>query len=171
MTKNGHEGRHLTGNLRRTAVMFLATGCFVGRIPVAPGTFGSLLALLPCFFLAGLPLAAASGIILAFIGLAVAVAHAAEKMLKAQDPGCIVIDEVAGMMVTLAGLPFNAVTAAAGFIVFRILDILKPFPIRSAERHFSGGFGVVLDDVVAGIVGNLILRIMWRLFGSAVTTL
>ncbi len=150
--------------------MFLATGCFVGRIPVAPGTFGSLLALLPCFWLAGLPMPAASGIILAFIGLAVAVAHAAEKLLKAKDPGCIVIDEVAGMMVTLAGVPFNGVTAVAGFIVFRLLDILKPFPIRSAERHFSGGFGVVLDDVVAGIMGNLMLKIMWALFGSTVTS-
>jgi phosphatidylglycerophosphatase A len=113
-----------------------------------------------------LPLAAALGIILVFIGLAAWVATGAEEILKAQDPGCIVIDEVAGMMVTLAGLPFDVLTVVAGFIVFRILDIIKPFPIRTAERHFSGGTGVVLDDVIAGIMGNVLLRAMWTLFGA-----
>ena len=152
-------------NWRQAAVMFLATGCYVGRIPVAPGTFGSLLALIPCFFLSCLPLAVTLAIILFFIGLAAWVATGAEQILKAQDPGCIVIDEVAGMMVTLAGLPFDVLTVVSGFIVFRILDIIKPFPIRTAERHFSGGAGVVLDDVIAGIVGNVLLRAIWTLFG------
>jgi phosphatidylglycerophosphatase A len=155
-------------NWRQAAVMFLATGCYVGRIPVAPGTFGSLLALIPCFFLSGLPLAVTFGIILVFIGLAVWVATGAEEILKAQDPGCIVIDEVAGMMVTLAGLPFDVLTVLSGFIVFRILDIVKPFPIRTVERHFSGGTGVVLDDVIAGTMGNVLLRVMWTLFGQDV---
>lgn len=150
------------------AVMFLATGGYVGRIPVAPGTFGSLLALIPCFLLSDLPLAETFGIILAFIGLAVWVANAAEELLKAQDPGCIVIDEMAGMMVTLAGLPFDGLTVVSGFIVFRILDIIKPFPIRTAERYFSGGTGVVLDDVIAGIMGNVLLRIIWMLFDPGI---
>ncbi|MGB7920266.1 MAG: phosphatidylglycerophosphatase A, partial [Desulfobacterales bacterium] len=101
-------------NWRQAAVMFLATGCYVGRIPVAPGTFGSLLAILPCYLLSGLPLAVTFGILSIFIGLAVWVADAAEKALKAQDPGCIVIDEVAGMMMTLAGLPFDVLTVVAG---------------------------------------------------------
>jgi phosphatidylglycerophosphatase A len=145
--------------------MFLATGCYVGRIPIAPGTFGSLLAILPCFLLSDLPLVVTVGIIFVFICFAVWVAKAAEEILKAQDPGCIVIDEMAGMMVTLAGLPFDVLTVVSGFFVFRILDIIKPFPIRTAERHFSGGTGVVLDDVIAGIVGNVLLRAMWTLFG------
>ncbi len=145
--------------------MFLATGCYVGRIPVAPGTFGSLLALIPCFFLSGLPLAVNYGIILLFIGLAVWVATDAEEILKAQDPGCIVIDEVAGMMMTLAGLPFDVLTVVSGFIIFRILDIIKPFPIRTAERHISGGAGVVLDDVIAGVMANVLLRAVWAYFG------
>jgi phosphatidylglycerophosphatase A len=148
--------------------MFLATGCYVGRIPIAPGTFGSLLALIPCFFLTGLPLVVTFGIILIFIGLAVWAANTAEEILKAQDPGCIVIDEMAGMLVTLAGLPFDVLTVMSGFIVFRILDIVKPFPIRTAERHFSGGTGVVLDDVIAGIMGNVLLRAIWTLFGPTV---
>jgi phosphatidylglycerophosphatase A len=165
LTKKDHKDRHEMRNWRQAAVMFLATGCYVGRIPVAPGTFGSLLALIPCFFLSGLPLTVTFGIILVFIGLAVWVATGAEEILKAQDPGCIVIDEVAGMMVTLAGLPFDVLTVVSGFIVFRILDIIKPFPIRTAERHFSGGTGVVLDDVIAGIMANVLLRAMWTLFG------
>ena len=163
----GHKDRHGIGmrNWRQAAVMFLATGCYVGRIPVAPGTFGSLLAIIPCFLLSGLPLAVTFGIIIIFIGLAVWVADAAEKILKAQDPGCIVIDEVAGMMMTLAGLPFDVLTVVSGFIVFRILDIIKPFPIRTAERHFSGGTGVVLDDVIAGLMANVLLRVICSLFG------
>ena len=167
LTKMGHKDRHGIGmrNRRQAAVMFLATGCYVGRIPVAPGTFGSLLAILPCFLLSGLPLAVTFGIVLVFIGLAIWVAKVAERILKAQDPGCIVIDEIAGMMVTLAGLPFDVLTVLSGFIVFRILDIIKPFPIRTAERHFSGGTGVVLDDVIAGVMANVLLRIIWTLFG------
>jgi phosphatidylglycerophosphatase A len=145
--------------------MFLATGCYVGRIPLAPGTFGSLLALIPCFFLSGLPLAVNYGLILLFIGLAVWVATGAEEILKAQDPGCIVIDEVAGMMMTLAGLPFDVLTVVSGFIIFRILDIIKPFPIRTAERHITGGAGVVLDDVIAGVMANVLLRAIWAYFG------
>ena len=163
----GHKDRHGIGmrNRRQAAVMFLATACYVGRIPVAPGTFGSLLAILPCYLMSDLPFTVTFGIILVFIGLAVWVAKAAEEILRVQDPGCIVIDEVAGMMVTLAGLPFDVLTVVSGFIVFRILDIIKPFPIRTAERHFSGGAGVVLDDVIAGVMANVLLRIIWTLFG------
>jgi phosphatidylglycerophosphatase A len=95
-----------------------------------------------------------------FIGFAVWIAHAAEKTLKKKDPGCIVIDEVSGMVVTLIGLPFNLTTAVIGFIIFRILDILKPFPIRTLDKRLAGGIGIVADDVVAGIFANIFLRIL-----------
>lgn len=147
-------------NWRQRTVLIVATGGGVGKIPFAPGTAGSLLALLPCLLLSGLSPAIAGALILAFTGCAVGVAHAAENILNKRDPGCIVIDEMAGMMVTLAGLPFNILTAVAGFIVFRTLDIIKPFPIRSVERRLGGGTGVVMDDVIAGIMGNLFLRIL-----------
>jgi phosphatidylglycerophosphatase A len=81
-------------------------------------------------------------------------------MLKKKDPGCIVIDEIAGIMVTFIGLPFNITTAVPGFLIFRLFDILKPFPIRYIERKLSGGAGVVLDDVAAGIYSNLSLRVV-----------
>ncbi len=100
---------------------------------------------------------------LLFILFAVYIADAAEKLLKRSDPGCIVIDEMAGMMVTLIGLPFNPITVVIGFIIFRILDILKPFPIRNLDRGIPGGMGVVADDVAAGIIANLLLRIYFQI--------
>jgi len=71
-----------------------------------------------------------------------------------------VIDEIAGMAVTLVGLPFNLTTVLIGFIIFRILDISKPFPIRALDQRLSGGVGIVIDDVVAGIFANLLLRLI-----------
>ena len=146
--------------LREDAVMFLATGFYIGNIPFAPGTFGSLIGLPLCFALAGISLAPAVLCTLLFISFAVYIADAAEKLLKRSDPGCIVIDEIAGMMVTFTGLPFDPTTIVFGFILFRILDILKPFPIRKLDRRIPGGLGVVADDVAAGIIANLLLRII-----------
>jgi phosphatidylglycerophosphatase A len=107
--------------------------------------------------------------ILVFILVAIGIASAAEKILKQKDPGQIVIDEIAGLMVTFAGLPFNLKTALAGFIIFRVFDILKPFPIRILERRVGGGTGVVLDDVLAGVYGNLILRLVIYVSGINVS--
>ena len=151
-------------NLREKAVVFLATGFYIGNIPFAPGTFGSLLGLPLGFILAGLKLTPALAVVALLILFAIWIAHAAEKVLKKADPGCIVIDEVAGMVVTLVGLPFNLTTAVSGFIAFRILDILKPFPIRILDQRISGGWGVVADDVAAGIFANLLLRIVVYFF-------
>ena len=152
-------------NFHRSAVMFLATGCNIGKLPYAPGTFGSLLALFPCYLLALLPSWAEIAAIFAFVCIAILVADKAEKLLAQKDPGSIVIDEIAGMMVTLAVLPFNSLTAVSGFIIFRILDIAKPFPIRAIEKRLKGGVGIVVDDLVAGIMGNMILRIIFSLSG------
>jgi phosphatidylglycerophosphatase A len=144
---------------RERAVLFLATGFFIGTVPFAPGTFGSLIGLPVCFLLSRLNFLQYAVGLLVFIFFAIAIASAAEKILKRKDPGQIVIDEIAGLMVTLAGLPFNLKTALAGFIIFRVFDILKPFPIRMLERRVGGGSGVVLDDVLAGVYGNLIIRL------------
>lgn len=147
-------------NFGEKAVMFLATGFYVGNIPLAPGTFGSLIGLPLCFLLAGIQLPPAMITAVLFIGFAVWVSNAAEKILKKKDPGCIVIDEVCGMVVTLIGLPFNLTTAVIGFVIFRILDILKPFPIRTLDKRLSGGIGIVADDVAAGIFANILTRIL-----------
>jgi phosphatidylglycerophosphatase A len=150
---------------RERAVLFVATGFFIGTVPFAPGTFGSLIGLPVCFLLSRLNLLQSVIYILAFILFAIGIASAAEKILKQKDPGQIVIDEIAGLMVTFAGLPFNLKTALAGFIIFRVFDILKPFPIRLLERSVRGGSGVVLDDVLAGVYGNLIIRLVIYISG------
>ena len=145
---------------RDAAVLFLATGFYIGNIPFAPGTFGSILGLALCFFVAGLKLPLALACVVLFIAMAVRIAAEAEKLLKKKDPGCIVIDEIAGMAVALFGLPFNLTTVLIGFIIFRFLDISKPFPIRALDKQVSGGLGIVIDDVVAGIFTNLLLRLI-----------
>ena len=145
-------------SFRDKAVVWLATGSYTGNIPWAPGTFGTLPGLLLCFFLARLPFPASILFIIALIGLAIRIAGEAEKMLGQKDPGCIVIDEIAGMAVTLAAIPFTLQTAVAGFVLFRFFDIIKPPPIRTIDKKVHGGVGIVLDDVLAGIFANLILR-------------
>ncbi|UCD78704.1 MAG: phosphatidylglycerophosphatase A [Desulfobacterales bacterium] len=147
-------------NWREEVVVFLATGFYIGNIPYAPGTLGSLVGLPICFILAGLKLPQATAGALLLIFFAIWIANSAERVLDRTDPGCIVIDEVAGMVVTLIGLPFNLTTAVFGFFCFRILDILKPFPIRLMDKKLSGGLGVVADDVAAGILANLLIRVI-----------
>ena len=147
-------------NFAAKTAVFLATGFYVGRIPLAPGTFGSLLGLPICFLMAGIEMPAAIVVVLLLIAVASWIAGAAARTLGQADPGCIVIDEIAGIVITLMGLPFNPTTAVVGFILFRILDILKPFPIRVLDKRLPGGLGIVADDVVAGIFSNAILRIL-----------
>ncbi len=146
--------------IRDEAIVFLATGFYIGNIPLAPGTFGTILGLPLCFLLGLLKLPIALVCTLLFILIAIWISHIAEKRLEKKDPGCIVIDEIAGMVVALIGLPLNLTTGLIGFIIFRILDISKPFPIRALEKHLPGGVGVVMDDVIAGLMANLILRVI-----------
>jgi phosphatidylglycerophosphatase A len=150
-------------NFKQKSVMFLATGCYIGNISFAPGTFGSVLGLPLCFFLSTIDFSIAVLLILIFVLCAIWVANEAEKILKTKDPGCIVIDEIAGIILTLFGLPFNMTSVIAGFLVFRALDIWKPYPIRYFEKRLSGGLGIVMDDVVAGLLSNLILRGILRI--------
>jgi phosphatidylglycerophosphatase A len=116
--------------LKEKSVMFVATGCHVGNTPFAPGTFGTLIGLPICFILSVIDVKIAILYIGVFIVVAIFIAHEAEKILNKTDPGSVVIDEIAGIMVALAGLPFNAVIVVAGVIIFRLLDIFKPFPIK-----------------------------------------
>lgn len=150
-------------NLREKGVLFLSSGGYIGNIPFAPGTFGSLLGLPLCFLLSKINLWVSVLFIVLFAALAVWICNKAQKLIQEKDPGCIVIDEISGMMLSLAGIPFNLISAAAGFVIFRLLDIFKPFPIRAIEKKISGGMGIVLDDIAAGIISNIILRIAFFL--------
>ena len=152
-------------SLAEKSLLFLATGCKAGTIPFMPGTMGSVVGLPLCYLRSRVSPWAALGLSALLIALAVWMAHGAEKILKREDPdrndpGCIVIDEIAGISIALLGLPFKPLPVALGFVLFRGLDILKPFPIRWLERSLPGGIGIVADDVAAGVAANLVLRVV-----------
>ena len=143
-------------------IMMAATGGYVGYLPVVPGTFGTAVGLLPVYALSQVDGRFIGLVLLLFITLlSIWIAGRAEEKIGSTDPGCIVIDEIAGIMVALWGLPFEWLPVAAGFLIFRALDMIKPFPIRQIEKKLSGGVGIVVDDVVAGVVANIILRIIF----------
>jgi phosphatidylglycerophosphatase A len=145
--------------LKPKAVMFLATGAHVGRIPFASGTFGSLVGLPIVYLISKTDWVVALILTILLVLFSVRVAHLAERQLKAKDPGCIVIDEIAGMCVTMLAIPLTLTTGVAGFFLFRLFDIIKPPPARLMESRLQGGWGVVMDDVAAGIMANIVLRI------------
>ena len=149
--------------LRKKTILFLSSGCLLGNMPFAPGSFGTLAGLPICWLLSRVDLSISFPLIALSIPFAIWVAGEAEQILGEKDPGAIVIDEIVGMLVALAGLPFNATTAGLGFVLFRVLDISKPFPIGFLERRFKGGTGIVLDDIAAGIIANITLRIILQL--------
>ena len=151
--------------IRDRLVLFLATGFFSGYLPVAPGTFGTLIGLPICYLFSGFQTGLFVFCAVLFIIFSVALASAAEKILNEKDPAQIVIDEIAGILVTFAVLPFNLQTAVLGFIIFRVFDILKPVPIGWLDTRVSGGSGIVVDDVVAGIYANLVLRFITLVSG------
>jgi len=148
-------------NFKKETVIFVSTGFYLGKIPFAPGTFGSIPGLYLAYLASFSSLFYGTMMILLFTAGAVFISHAAEKLFQSKDPKQIVIDEVAGMGVALLGLPFNLKTAVAGFILFRFFDILKPFPIKIVERKLPGGLGIVMDDVLAGVFANIILRFIF----------
>jgi len=149
--------------LRKKIILFLSSGCLLGNMPFAPGSFGTLAGLPICWLLSSVDSSISFILIALAIPFAIWVAGEAEQILEKKDPGAIVIDEIVGMVLTLAGLPFNATTAGLGFVLFRVLDITKPFPIGFLERRFKGGTGIVLDDVAAGVIANITLRIILQL--------
>ncbi len=94
------------------------------------------------------------------MGLAVWVSGEAERLFNKKDSSQIVIDEMAGMSVTLFIVPWTVTSVVVGFLLFRIMDIVKPFPIRRLESELSGGWGVVGDDLLAGIYAQVVLRVV-----------
>jgi phosphatidylglycerophosphatase A len=136
----------------------VATGLGSGYSPFAPGTAGSLVGVLLFLPLAGLPWPAqlSATVAVALVG-ALAAGRLAQRV-GLKDPGLVVVDEVAGQWVTFLALPFTPAVALGGFLLFRVMDVLKPWPARDLER-LPGGFGIVADDLAAGIYAQLALRV------------
>ena len=144
-------------------IIVFATGLYSGFIPRAPGTWGSALALVPWYFCRNLGLINYLLLLLILFVFGFFAAGSAEKILDRPDPGCIVIDEILGIFVTLTLAPNHPAAWLIGFVLFRIFDILKPFPISWIDNHVHGGIGIMIDDVVAGIYALLCLQLFWHL--------
>jgi phosphatidylglycerophosphatase A len=138
---------------------YTATLGFIGYLPLAPGTFGTLFALVvfiilkPSLFLHLL-------IVLILIPIGTIAAHHAEILLHERDSKHIIIDEFCGYFLSLFLIPFSASSLLIAFFLFRFFDILKPFPIRTIESSLSGGIGIMADDIMAAIYTNIILQIL-----------
>jgi phosphatidylglycerophosphatase A len=139
-------------------ILFLATGCGTGKMPVAPGTFGTLPGLLLAWYVSGWQGGLQAVFVLFFCGLSVWLAERAERIMAVQDPGAIVIDEIAGMLVACGGITLTVPGALILFALFRFFDVVKPFPVGWLDRRLSGGVGIVADDLAAGLLANLVYR-------------
>jgi phosphatidylglycerophosphatase A len=146
-------------------ILAIATAGGVGRVPLAPGTFGSLVGVGLWALLAPAGTAVSLAGWGALLVLAVWSSGEAQQVLGLDD-GRIVIDEVAGQLTALLLLPLRFEVALVGFGLFRLLDIWKPFPIRRFER-LRGGAGVTGDDLAAGVLANLVGQLLWRAAGAA----
>lgn len=161
----------LTPDQRRTLLRnpagWIALGFGSGLSPVAPGTAGSLAALLPWFALRELPIPAFVLALIVAFAIGVWACNWAVRRLQIADPGALVWDEFVGQWLALAPLLWwhrGWVWIVVGFILFRIFDIFKPWPVSWADRRLGGGFGVMADDIVAGVYAAVALSVALTLF-------
>ena len=141
------------------AAVLLARGFGAGCSPVAPGTVGTAVAVpLVCLQLV-LSTEVFLVFVLVFVLGAVYVAAVADKQMDETDDPSIVVDEMAGFLIAMAYVPLTPWSLLVGFVLFRALDIFKPPPINTVERKFSGGLGIVGDDLVAGLMTNALLQL------------
>ena len=139
----------------------LATGLYLGHAPKAPGTFGTLLGIPLTILFFQFGAYGYMGASILFIIISIFIADLYEKQQETHDNSEIVIDEIAGFLVTMVWLPLTWQTFVAAFILFRILDALKPFPISYVDRKIEGGLGGVADDILAGVIANVLLQLVY----------
>lgn len=142
---------------------FFVFGFGIGAIPFAPGTFGTLLAIPFYLALSHLPVALYIAFVVAFIAFSSYACEKVSREIHEHDHPGMCIDEFAGFFVTMLGAPHGIGWIFIGFLLFRLFDIWKPWPIRWLDETIHGGFGMILDDVAAGIYAMLIMQILWRI--------
>jgi len=152
-------------HLYRKFITLAATGLGSGYAPLAPGTAGTLVGIPLFLVFSTLPWALWLITVVAFACLAWHVSEEAEKLFGRKDARCIVIDEIAGLQWGLFLIAPTALYVILGFFLFRLFDIVKPFPARLFEERLPGGLGVVADDLAAGVYANVALQILIRLAG------
>ncbi len=149
----------------RNPVHFLAFGLGSGAAPIAPGTFGTLAAVIPWFWLQSLSL---PGYLLVVVLAALAgiwLCGRTARDIGVHDHGGIVWDEFVGFWITMIAAPPGWGWLLVGFLLFRLFDILKPWPIRWADTRVSGGLGIMLDDILAGVYALALLQLLARWHG------
>lgn len=160
-----HEIPPLPDSLWQNPLHFIAFGFGTGALPIAPGTFGTLLAIpfyllihrftLPWYVLTTLLVIIAS----------IWICHRVSKDIALHDHQGMCLDEFPGFLVTMCGIPTGIGWIIAGFLLFRLFDIWKPWPIRFIDEKISGGIGMILDDVLAGVYACIILHFVARIMG------
>lgn len=140
-------------------VQFLAFGFGSGLSPVAPGTAGTVVAVILYYFARDLGLLPYTAIVLLSALVGIWICDAASRQLKVHDHPGIVWDEFVGYWITMWAVPADVTWMAAGFVAFRVFDILKPWPISALDKKVHGGFGIMIDDIVAGIFACATLHI------------
>jgi len=138
----------------------IALGFGSGLAPWAPGTFGTLAAIPVYILLAGASPAVYSAVVAGLLGLGVVACGRCGRTLGEADHPAIVWDEIVGFLVTMWGVPASWQNVLLGFALFRFFDIVKPWPIRAIDRRTAGGWGVMLDDVAAGLLSSVILHVL-----------
>jgi phosphatidylglycerophosphatase A len=145
--------------MNEKVIKLLATGFGAGLVPVTPGTAGTLVGMLVCFIISPLYWLLRLLIVIILLAGAIYVAGRAEQLYGKKDDQRIVIDEIAGFQVTMLPITATGLNLLVGFVLFRIFDIWKPFPLRDFQQ-FSGGLGVVADDIGAGIYAAAIMLLL-----------
>lgn len=148
-------------NLNNFLVKIIASVFFIGYLPLVPGTFGSLAGLVLFYLLEGVSYQAYFLFIFCIIVLGFLTSGPVEKLSNRKDPSCVVIDEVAGMLVAFSFIPYDFKIIILGFIIFRILDTLKPYPAGKLQ-DMHGAFGIMADDLVAGLYTNIVLQLILK---------
>ena len=148
--------------MKKSIILFLATASYTGYAPKAPGTFGTLWGVVIAYFISGLGPLPQAIIILGILVLSIYVSGEAARIFNQKDPSRVTIDEVSGVLFAFFLIPFTPVNAIFVFLLFRIFDILKPWPASKIDKELGGGAGIVLDDVASGIYVNIIAHILLR---------
>lgn len=148
--------------LRNLLIKAISTFFFIGYLPLIPGTFGSIAGVGIFYLFGGGNQPAYFLFVFCVMILGLLTSGKTEKLLNRKDPGCIVIDEIMGMLIALSFLPADPKIVILAFLVFRILDMLKPFPAERLQ-NLHGAIGVMGDDLIAGVYANIVLQVILKL--------
>lgn len=145
--------------MNEKAIKFLSTGFGSGLMPIAPGTVGTLVGIPVCLLCLPLPWFGRLLVVLVLSALSIYITGRAEEIYQKKDDQRIVIDEIVGFQVTMLPVTITTLHICIGFVLFRVFDILKPFPLNHLQK-LRGGWGVVMDDVGAGIYAGALMLLL-----------